>query len=135
MRVKFGVVGLCVAAIALTALGAPPVDAAQNQKKKAAATNRVATKAPPPRTRITVERRSFLDAGTAGAAGRAQVHGLCCPAVHVPKRDHREPGWRIPVTVAGTVRSAKPVQSLALALVGAHARLVATARDWAAQFN
>ena len=86
MRVKFGVVGLCVAAIALTALGAPPVDAAQNQKKKAAATNRVATKAPPPRTRITVERRSFLDAGTQVQPGERKFTDYAVPPVHVPKR-------------------------------------------------
>ena len=84
MRVKFGVVGLCVAAIAFTALGAPPVDAAQNQKKKAAATNRVAAKAPPPRTRITVERRSFLDAGTEVQPGERKFTDYAVPPYMSP---------------------------------------------------
>jgi hypothetical protein len=93
MRVKFGVVGLCVAAIALTTFGASPADAAQNQNqkkkaatttKKAPATKRVATKSPS--ARITVQRRSFLDPGTEVLPGSGKTTDYAVPPAYSPQQ-------------------------------------------------
>ena len=55
------------AAIALTAVAAPSIAVAENQKKRAVATKKPAAKkivvSGPPRARITVQPRSFLDPG------------------------------------------------------------------------
>ena len=59
---KFIVAGFCAAAVALAAVAATPADAAPKQKKRVA-TKQVVMKTAP-RARITVQRRSFLDAGT-----------------------------------------------------------------------
>jgi hypothetical protein len=98
MRVKFAVVGLCVAAVAFTVLGTPPVDAAQNQKKKAATTKKAVTKAPP-RTRITVQRRSFLDAGTEVLPGDRKFTDYAVPPNYSPTSviENRAGSWRSPL--------------------------------------
>ena len=99
MRLKFAVVGLCVAAIALTALGAPPVDAAQNQKKKAAATKKAGRARHRRRARITVQRRSFLDAGTEVKPGERKFTDYALPAGYTPIGviDNRAGSWRSPL--------------------------------------
>lgn len=56
------VAALCASAIAIAAFAAPTADAATNQKKRVVATKKVAAKGPP-RARITVPARSFLDPG------------------------------------------------------------------------
>jgi hypothetical protein len=81
MLVKVCVAGLCAAAIALAAIGAPPADAAQ--KKKAVATKKVVAKAPP-RARITVQRRSFLDAGTHVLPGERKFTDYAIPPGYSP---------------------------------------------------
>jgi hypothetical protein len=98
MRAKFGIVGLCVAAIALASFGALPVDAAQNQKKKTAATKKAVAKAPP-RTRIIVQRRSFLDAGTDVNPGERKFTDYAVPPGYTPYGviDNRAGSWRSPL--------------------------------------
>jgi hypothetical protein len=61
MNMKAYAAGLCIAAIAATALAVPQAEAQTTQRGYT--TTRVA-KAPRPRARVTVAPRSFLDAGT-----------------------------------------------------------------------
>jgi hypothetical protein len=79
---KFCVAGFCAAAIALTAFAATPVDAAQKQKKRVAAKQTVVKGAP--RARITVQRRSFLDAGTEVLPGDRKFTDYAIPPGYSP---------------------------------------------------
>ena len=96
MRMKFCVAGLCAAAIALTAFNAPPADAAQ--KKKTVATKKVATKTAP-RSRIVVQRRSFLDLGTHSLPGDYKYTDYALPPGYSPASviDNRPGSWRSPL--------------------------------------
>jgi hypothetical protein len=62
MGPKFCAAGLCAVVIAITAFAAPPVQAAE--KKRVAANQNQIVVVGRARTRITVQRRSFLDGGT-----------------------------------------------------------------------
>ncbi len=92
MKMKLGVAGLCAAAIALAALAATPVDAAEKQKK--AAVKKQAVVKSPPRARITVQRRSFLDAGTEVIPGDRKFTDYAIPPGFSPTAvvDHRAGG-------------------------------------------
>jgi hypothetical protein len=89
---KFCVAGVCAAAIALGAFGAGPAEA---QQKKAVTKKQVVVKTPP-RTRVTVQRRSFLDAGTEVLPGERKFTDYAIPPGFSPTAviDHR-PGGRI----------------------------------------
>jgi hypothetical protein len=91
MKMKLGVAGLCAAAIALAALAATPVDAAEKQKKAVA---KKAVVKNPPRARITVQRRSFLDAGTDVIPGDRKFTDYAIPPGFSPTAviDHRAGG-------------------------------------------
>jgi hypothetical protein len=56
---------------------------AEAKREHVAKSGRVAS-TKPPATQVVVEPRSFLDAGTGGAAGAAQVPRLCPPADAYP---------------------------------------------------
>ena len=83
MNTKICAAIFCAAAFALSSVAVTPADA-QTQTRRSAAKKVAAKKygpvpismAPPPRARITVQRRTFLDAGTHVHPGRPQVHGL-----------------------------------------------------------
>lgn len=62
MGLKLCAAAVCAVAIALAGFATPPADAAANQKKRAVAAKKVVAKGPP-RARITVQPRSFLDPG------------------------------------------------------------------------
>ena len=95
MRMTFCVAGFCAAAIALTAMAATPVDAAQKQKQKQ---QRVVAKQPvvksAPRARVTVQRRSFLDAGTEVLPGDRKFTDYAIPPGYSPTAviDYRSGG-------------------------------------------
>jgi hypothetical protein len=79
---KFCVAGLCAVAIALGGFAAVPADAAQ--KKRTATTTKKAAKKAPPRARITVQRRSFLDAGTHVIPGDRKFTDYALPPGYSP---------------------------------------------------
>jgi hypothetical protein len=81
MRMKFCVVGLSAAAIALATLAATPAEAAQ--KKRTAATKKAAV-SKAPKARITVRRRSFLDAGTHVLPGDRKFTDYALPPGYSP---------------------------------------------------
>jgi hypothetical protein len=86
---KFIVAGFCAAAVALAAVAATPADAAPKQKKRVAAKQVVVKTAP--RARITVQRRSFLDAGTEVLPGDRKFTDYALPPGYSPTSviDHR----------------------------------------------
>ena len=94
------VAGLCAAAVALAVLPAVPADAAPKQKKAAVQKKKVVKSAP--RARITVQRRSFLDAGTEVLPGERKFTDYAFPAGSSPTGviDHRyggrSPGGALP---------------------------------------
>jgi hypothetical protein len=92
MNMKFCAAGFCAAAIALAAFAAAPAEAAQKQKK-AVAKKQVVVKSPP-RARITVQRRSFLDAGTEVIPGDRKFTDYAIPPGYSPTAviDHRAGG-------------------------------------------
>jgi hypothetical protein len=83
MHLKFCVAGLCAAAIGLAALAAVPAEAAQ-KKRTAVSKKAVVKKAPKPRARITVRRRSFLDAGTHVLPGDRKFTDYAIPPGYSP---------------------------------------------------
>ncbi|MGH6771734.1 MAG: hypothetical protein ACRECO_22260 [Xanthobacteraceae bacterium] len=96
MRVKLCVAGLCAVAIALGAFDAAPADAAQ--KKRTATTTKKVVKAKP-RARITVQRRSFLDAGTHVLPGDRKFTDYALPPGYSPTSviEHRAGNHRSPL--------------------------------------
>ena len=70
MDIKTCLAGLCLAVLAATVIDVPPVEA---QTKKQAQPDR-------PRARITVEPRSFLDAGTEVLPGERKFTDYALPA-------------------------------------------------------
>ena len=78
MRLTFWAAGACAVVIGLMAFAASPTEAAQ---KKKSVTNRSDTVvASRPRTRITVQRRSFLDGGTEVLPGERKFLDYAFPA-------------------------------------------------------
>src|SRR5262245_60782956 len=94
MTMKICAAVFVAAAIALSSAAVTPADAQniQTQKKKAPAKKVAAKKygpvpismAPPPRARITVTRRSFLDAGTHVIPGDRKFTDYAVPPTYYP---------------------------------------------------
>src|SRR6267142_2193031 len=83
MGLKIWAVGFCVAAIAAVALASAPVDAAQ--KKRVVATQSDGQVVPTrPRARVTVQQRSFLDAGTEVLPGERKFNDYAFPPYYSP---------------------------------------------------
>jgi hypothetical protein len=78
MNIKVFAAGLCLAAIAVTAVAVPPVEAQTTKKKYAYTTTRVA-RADRPRARVVVVPRSFLDAGTEVQPGERKFTDYAFP--------------------------------------------------------
>ena len=92
MNTKICAAIFCAAAIALSSAAVTPADA-QTQPQKKAAAKKVAAKkygpvpismAPPPRARITVTRRSYLDAGTHVIPGDRKFTDYAVPPTYYP---------------------------------------------------
>jgi hypothetical protein len=92
MNTKICAAIFCAAAIALSSAAVTPADA-QTQTQKKAAAKKVAAKkygpvpismAPPPRARITVTRRSYLDAGTHVIPGDRKFTDYAVPPTYYP---------------------------------------------------
>jgi hypothetical protein len=89
MTLKICAAIFCAAALALSSAAVTPADA-QTQKKSATkkAAKRYApvpiSMAPPPRTRITVQRRTFLDAGTHVIPGDRKFTDYALPPAYYP---------------------------------------------------
>lgn len=89
MTLKICAALFCAAALALSPVAVTPADA-QTQKKSA--TKKAAKKygpvpismAPPPRSRITVTRRTFLDAGTYVIPGDRKFTDYALPPAYYP---------------------------------------------------
>jgi hypothetical protein len=89
MTLKICAAVFCAAALALSSAAVTPADA-QTQKKSA--TKKAAKKyrpvpismAPPPRARITVQRRTFLDAGTHVIPGDRKFTDYALPPAYYP---------------------------------------------------
>jgi hypothetical protein len=87
---KFCVAGLCAAAMVLATVAVPTDAEAQNQQtrtaKKSAAKKYgpVPTSMAPPRSRITVQRRTFLDAGTHVIPGDRKFTDYAIPPGYSP---------------------------------------------------
>jgi hypothetical protein len=89
MKTKIWAALFCTAAIALSSVAVTPADAQQAQKKRVAAKKYgpvPISMAPPPRarTRITVTRRSFLDAGTYVIPGDRKFTDYAVPPAYYP---------------------------------------------------
>ena len=82
MRLNVYAAGLLIAVIA-TATLASPADAAQKKKQVASNPSQSSTTSRP-RARITVERRSFLDAGTEVLPGERKFNDYAFPPGHTP---------------------------------------------------
>jgi hypothetical protein len=96
MGLKICVAALCASAIAVAAVAVDPADAQSNQKKRVVATKKVAVKGPP-RTRITVQPRSFLDPGREVLPGsQSYFTNYAFPPTHSPTSviEHRAGGHR-----------------------------------------
>ena len=127
MPMKFCVAGLCAAAIALGSVTVTPAEAqGQTQAQKKSAAKKVAAKkygpvptsmAPPPRARITVTRRSYLDAGTYVIPGDRKFTDYAVPPGYSPTSVIDNPRLLASLAAAGPVRSAGPRQSLAVELL------------------
>lgn len=86
MTRKICAAAFCAAALALSAVAVTPADA-QSHKKSAAKKKfgPVPTSmAPPPRARITVTRRSYLDAGTHVIPGDRKFKDYALPPTYYP---------------------------------------------------
>jgi hypothetical protein len=89
MTLKICAAIFCAAALALSSAAVTPADA-QTQKKSA--TKKAAKRygpvpismAPPPRARITVQRRTFLDAGTHVIPGDRKFTDYALPPAYYP---------------------------------------------------
>ena len=85
MKTKIWASVFCAAAVALSCVAVTPADA-QAQKKRVAAKKYgpVPTSMAPPRARITVQRRSFLDAGTHVLPGDRKFTDYAIPPTYYP---------------------------------------------------
>jgi hypothetical protein len=82
MNVKLCAAAFCAAVIAVTAVTSPAAEAAQ--KKRVVSQSRQRVVANPPRARITVQRRSFLDAGTEVLPGERKFTDYAIPPGYSP---------------------------------------------------
>ena len=80
MNVKGYAAGLCVAAIAATAMAVPAAEAQTRKKQYVYTTTTRATPARSARARVTVAPRSFLDAGTEVRPGDRKFTDYAFPA-------------------------------------------------------
>ena len=85
MKTKTCAALFCAAAVALASVAVTPADA-QTQKKRVAAKKYgpVPTSMAPPRARITVQRRTFLDAGTHVIPGDRKFTDYAIPPGYSP---------------------------------------------------
>ena len=78
----------CAAAIALSSAAVTPADAQNQPQKKRVAAKKYGpvpiSMAPPPRARITVTRRSYLDAGTHVIPGDRKFLDYAVPPTYYP---------------------------------------------------
>jgi hypothetical protein len=92
MNTKICAVLFCAAAFALSTVAMTPADAQNVQTQKKAPAKKAAKKygpvpismAPPPRARITVTRRSYLDAGTHVIPGDRKFLDYAVPPTYYP---------------------------------------------------
>jgi hypothetical protein len=82
MRLTVGAAVLCAAAIAVAALTVPSAEAAT--KKKTVTTKQSQVVANRARTRVRVQRRSFLDGGTEVLPGERKFMDYAFPPGHSP---------------------------------------------------
>jgi hypothetical protein len=80
MNIKGYAAGLCVAAIAATAMAVPAAEAQTRKKQYVYTTTTRAAPARSPRARVTVAPRSFLDAGTEVRPGDRKFTDYAFPA-------------------------------------------------------
>ena len=80
MNIKGYAAGLCVAAIAATAMAVPAAEAQTSKKQYVYTTTTRATPARSARARVTVAPRSFLDAGTEVRPGDRKFTDYAFPA-------------------------------------------------------
>src|SRR5262245_3399708 len=78
MRLTFWATGLCAGVIAVMAYAAPPAEAAQKKTVVTADGSRVVV-ASRKRTRVTIQRRSFLDGGTEVLPGERKFMDYAFP--------------------------------------------------------
>jgi len=83
MGLKFWAAGLCAAVVGVMAFAGSPADAAQ-KKKGVTATDRQVVFASRSRTRITVQRRSFLDGGKYILPGDYKYMDYATPPAYSP---------------------------------------------------
>ncbi len=86
MKTKIWAAVFCAAAVALSSVAVTPADA-QTQKQKRVAAKKygpVPISMAPPRARITVQRRSFLDAGTYVLPGERKFTDYALPPTYYP---------------------------------------------------
>jgi hypothetical protein len=86
MKTKIWAAVFCAAAVALASVAVTPADAQQAQKKRVAAKKYgpVPVSMDPPRARITVQRRTFLDAGTHVIPGDRKFTDYAIPPGYSP---------------------------------------------------
>jgi len=82
MGLKIWAAGLCAAVIAVAALASAPAEAAQ--KKRVVAKQSEQVVANRPRSRITVQPRSFLDPGTEVLPGERKYNDYALPPYYSP---------------------------------------------------
>jgi hypothetical protein len=82
MNLKICAAAFCAAVIAVAAFSAPTAEAAQ--KKRVATHTKQRVVSGPPRARITVQRRSFLDAGTEVLPGERKFTDYAIPPGYSP---------------------------------------------------
>ena len=92
MGLKIWAAGLCAAVIAVAALASAPAEAAQKKRVVATPTRPVVARqvgarqvvSNQPRSRITVQPRSFLDAGTELLPGERKFNDYAFPPYYSP---------------------------------------------------
>jgi hypothetical protein len=94
----FWAASLCAAAIAVTALASVPAEAAQKKRVVARDAGDVVV-VNRPRTRVIVQRRSFLDAGTEVLPGERKFNDYAFPPYYSPTSiiDNKGPFHRSPL--------------------------------------
>jgi len=107
MGIKTCLAGLCLAMLTATVIDVPPVEAQTYTAQPDRPVNR-------PRARITVEPRSYLDAGTEVLPGERKFTDYAFPAgsysmpLSVVQSTGGRVGWHR-VAAAGAIRSSEPL--------------------------
>ena len=100
MTIKTYAAIFCAAALALSSVAVAPAEAQTTNQTKKSAAKKVAAKkygpvpismAPPPRARITVTRRTYLDAGTYVIPGDRKFTDYAIPPGYSPTARDRQP--------------------------------------------